>query len=113
MPSTADTNRPTDHPLMGHEDKPEGSFLQRLSADDWRFLLEDDLRGRSFGQDEHLPMAQDDRNVYMIWDGVVDRTASRSATGTAPPPSPGSGAAANWSARPSSSAPSPPSAPGA
>ncbi len=71
MPSTADTNRPTDHPLMGHEDKPEGSFLQRLSADDWRFLLEDDLRGRSFGQDEHLPMAQDDRNVYMIWDGVV------------------------------------------
>jgi CRP-like cAMP-binding protein len=71
VPSTADTNRPTDHPLMGHEDKPEGSFLQGLSADDWRFLLEDDLRGRSFGQDEHLPMASDDRNVYMIWDGVV------------------------------------------
>ncbi|MER7926183.1 MULTISPECIES: Crp/Fnr family transcriptional regulator [unclassified Streptomyces] len=71
MPSTADTNRPTDHPLMGHEDKPEGSFLQRLSADDWRFLLEDDLRGRSYGQDEHLPMAADDRNVYLIWDGVV------------------------------------------
>ncbi|MGW0829586.1 Crp/Fnr family transcriptional regulator [Streptomyces prunicolor] len=70
MPSTADTNRPTDL-LMGHEEKPEGSFLRRLSAEDWRFLLQDDLRGRSFGQDEYLPMGSEDRNVYMIWDGVV------------------------------------------
>ncbi|WP_327403367.1 helix-turn-helix domain-containing protein [Streptomyces sp. NBC_01288] len=70
MPSTAPANRPTDL-LLGHEKKPEGSFLRRLSAEDWRFLLQDDLRGRCFGQDEHLPLGPDDRNVYMIWDGVV------------------------------------------
>jgi len=70
VPSTASANRSADL-LLGHEKKPKGSFLQRLSADDWRFLLADDLRGRSFGQDEHLPLGPDDRNVYMIWDGVV------------------------------------------
>ncbi|MDV7216529.1 Crp/Fnr family transcriptional regulator [Streptomyces prunicolor] len=70
MPSIAPANRPTDL-LLGHEKKPEGSFLRRLSAEDWRFLLEGDLRGRSFAQDEHLPLGRDDRNVYMIWDGVV------------------------------------------
>ncbi|MFG2783547.1 Crp/Fnr family transcriptional regulator [Streptomyces prunicolor] len=70
MPSIAPANRSADL-LLGHEKKPKGSFLQRLSADDWRFLLQDDLRGRSFGQDEHLPLGPGDRNVYMIWDGVV------------------------------------------
>ncbi|MGW3283413.1 Crp/Fnr family transcriptional regulator [Streptomyces sp. NPDC001002] len=70
MPVTVDTARPTDL-LLDHENKPEGSFLQRLSAEGLSALLRAGLRSRSFDRDEHLPMGQDDRNVYIIWDGVV------------------------------------------
>ena len=69
MPSTVDVTRPTD--LRGHENKPEGSFLQRLEAESWRALLQAGLRARTFERDEHLPMGPGDRNVYIIWDGLV------------------------------------------
>ncbi|MCX5234968.1 Crp/Fnr family transcriptional regulator [Streptomyces prunicolor] len=70
IPSIIDTSRPTDL-LLGLETKPEGSFLQRLPAEDWGFLLQAGLRSRVFARDEHLPTGPDDRNVYIIWDGVV------------------------------------------
>lgn len=69
LPSTVDVTRPTD--LRGHENKPEGSFLQRLEAESWRALLQAGLRARTFERDEHLPMGPGDRNVYIIWDGLV------------------------------------------
>ncbi|MGW1210950.1 Crp/Fnr family transcriptional regulator [Streptomyces sp. NPDC002499] len=70
MPATVDTSRPTGL-LLGHEDKPEGSFLQRLPAEDWQTLLQAGLRGLVFGRDELLPLGPDGRDVYIIWEGVV------------------------------------------
>ncbi|GGN16096.1 Crp/Fnr family transcriptional regulator [Streptomyces fuscichromogenes] len=70
MPSTVDDARSIDL-LLGHEDKPEGSFLQRLSAAEWRVLMEAKLRSRTFARDERLRVGPDDRNVYIIWEGVV------------------------------------------
>ncbi|MFG2732122.1 Crp/Fnr family transcriptional regulator [Streptomyces canus] len=70
MPPAIDTSRPTDL-LQGHEDKPEGSFLQRLPAETWPALLHAGLRGRIFARDELLPMGEEDRSVYIIWEGVV------------------------------------------
>ncbi|MEU9240210.1 Crp/Fnr family transcriptional regulator [Streptomyces shenzhenensis] len=70
MPSAIDTARPIDL-LLGHENKPEGSFLQRLTAAEWHVLREARLHSRSYTRDERLPMGPDDRNVYVIWEGVV------------------------------------------
>ncbi|MEU9346498.1 helix-turn-helix domain-containing protein [Streptomyces sp. NPDC048278] len=70
MPSTADTARSIDL-LLGPEEKPEGSFLQRLPAEEWQVLLEAKLRSLDLARDEHLRMGPDDRNVYIIWEGVV------------------------------------------
>ena len=70
MPSTIHPSRPADL-LLGHEDKPEGSFLQRLKAEDWQALLEAGLRGSSFVRDELLPLGPDGQHVYIIWEGVV------------------------------------------
>ncbi|MFJ5301129.1 Crp/Fnr family transcriptional regulator [Streptomyces sp. NPDC088350] len=68
--ATDDTTRPADL-LGGQENKPGGSFLRCLDTEDWRALLEAGLCGRGFARDEYLPIGPDDRNVYIIWDGVV------------------------------------------
>ncbi|MFE2882945.1 Crp/Fnr family transcriptional regulator [Streptomyces graminifolii] len=68
--ATDDTARPVDF-LRGCENKPRGSFLRCLDTEDWRALLEAGLCSRGFARDEHLPIGPDDRNVYIIWDGVV------------------------------------------
>ncbi|WP_406436841.1 Crp/Fnr family transcriptional regulator [Streptomyces sp. NBC_00631] len=70
MASTLETARSIDL-LLGRENKPEGSFLQRLSAAEWHVLLEAKLRSRTYARDERLPVGPDDRNVYIIWEGVV------------------------------------------
>ncbi|MFC8669581.1 Crp/Fnr family transcriptional regulator [Streptomyces sp. NPDC057199] len=69
MPPTLDTTRPTD--IQGNEGKPEGSFPQRLTTDAWQAMLQAGLRSRRFERDERLPMKPGDRNVYIIWEGVV------------------------------------------
>ncbi|WP_328682542.1 Crp/Fnr family transcriptional regulator [Streptomyces sp. NBC_00343] len=70
MLATDDTAPPIDL-LHGCESKPPGSFLRCLDTEDWRALLEAGLRSRGFARDEHLPIGPDDRNIYIIWDGVV------------------------------------------
>ncbi|MFI8234889.1 Crp/Fnr family transcriptional regulator [Streptomyces sp. NPDC085900] len=64
-----DTSRPTD--FQGNEDKPEGSFAQRLPAQTWDTLLKRGLRGRIFARDERLPLEREDGDVYIIWEGLV------------------------------------------
>ncbi|WP_406456035.1 Crp/Fnr family transcriptional regulator [Streptomyces sp. NBC_01622] len=70
MPSTVDTSRSAEL-LLGHENQPEGSFLQRLSAEDWQVLLQAGLRGSTFVRDALLPLGPDGPDVYIIWEGVV------------------------------------------
>ncbi|MFB6961718.1 Crp/Fnr family transcriptional regulator [Streptomyces sp. NPDC056309] len=80
MPSTVDTARPSDL-FLGHEDKPEGSFLQRLSAETWHALLQSGMRTRTFARDELLPMEPHDRDIYIIWEGVVRQDRHPLGTG--------------------------------
>jgi CRP-like cAMP-binding protein len=70
MTPALDTTRPTDL-SQGHQDKPRGSFLQRLPAEDWHTLLKVGLHGRIFHRDEILPMGPETPNIYIIWEGVV------------------------------------------
>lgn len=70
MTSAVDISRPTDL-LAGPEAKPEGSFVQRLTEETWQLLLQLGLRTRTFARDELLPLGPTDRDVYIIWEGVV------------------------------------------
>ncbi|MET7567183.1 Crp/Fnr family transcriptional regulator [Streptomyces sp. NPDC005492] len=73
MPSTVVIPRPADL-LLGHENKPEGSFLHRLKAEDWPALLallQSELDASGFVRDQCLPLGPEGRDVYIIWDGVV------------------------------------------
>ncbi|MEU9663533.1 Crp/Fnr family transcriptional regulator [Streptomyces chartreusis] len=83
VPPTLDTSRPTD--LQGHEDKPEKSLLQQLSTEAFEELLQLGLRGRVFARDELLPLGTDDRDVYIIWEGVVRQDRAPLGTGTGMP----------------------------
>ncbi|WRZ96377.1 Crp/Fnr family transcriptional regulator (plasmid) [Streptomyces sp. NBC_01007] len=69
MPPALDTSRPID--LQDNEGKPGGSFPQRLPASTWQFLLAAGLRGRRFKPGDSLPLGQRDRDVYIVWEGVV------------------------------------------
>ncbi|SNX88762.1 CRP-like cAMP-binding protein [Streptomyces sp. TLI_55] len=70
MPPALDIARTTDL-YQGHEDKPHGSFVERLPAEVWHRLLQTGLRGRTFERDDVLPMGPKAPYVYILWEGVV------------------------------------------
>ncbi|KUN17768.1 hypothetical protein AQJ23_40730 [Streptomyces antibioticus] len=81
VPPALDTARSTDL-LLGHGDKPTGTFLQRLPLETWHRLLHAGLRSRTFKRDELLPIGPEHGMVYIIWDGIVRQ--DRHPLGVAP-----------------------------
>jgi len=69
MPPSLETARPID--LQDNTAMPGESFPAGVSTGTWQRLLQAGLRGRRFRPGEDLPMGPDDRDVYIVWEGVV------------------------------------------